>query len=39
LIPLGVALYGGLLWSLKIEGREEFSALWRRVFGGKEKAA
>lgn len=39
LIPLGVLLYGGLLWALKIEGREEFSALWRRVFGGKEKAA
>lgn len=30
-IPLAAALYGGLLWALKIEGREEVEALWARV--------
>jgi len=39
LIPLGVLLYAALLWGLKIEGREEFAAIARRVFGGKEKLA
>lgn len=32
LIPLAVVVYGGLLWLLKIEGREEFAALGRRFF-------
>jgi putative peptidoglycan lipid II flippase len=27
LIPLGVAVYGGVLWALRIEGREELAAL------------
>ena len=30
LIPLACAVYGGLLWALKIEGREELAALWAR---------
>jgi len=29
LIPLACAVYGGLLWALKIEGREELQALLR----------
>lgn len=29
-IPLGAAFYGGLLWLLKIEGREDVEALLRR---------
>lgn len=36
-IPLAAALYGGLLWAMKIEGREEVAAVWARVrakFGG-----
>lgn len=33
LIPLGVAVYGVGLWLLKIEGREELIALWRRLKG------
>lgn len=38
LIPLGVLLYAGLLWLLKIEGREEFAELSRRFLNGKDKA-
>lgn len=30
LIPAACAVYGGLLWILKIEGREELAALWAR---------
>ncbi|MFA6960043.1 MAG: murein biosynthesis integral membrane protein MurJ [Opitutaceae bacterium] len=30
LIVLGVAVYAGLVWVLKIEGREDVVALWRR---------
>ncbi len=30
LIPAACAVYGGLLWILKIEGREELGALWVR---------
>ena len=30
LIALGVMLYGGLLWALRIEGREELAALWTK---------
>ena len=37
LIPLGAALYGGLLWVLKIEGRDELSALIGK-FGSKGDA-
>lgn len=33
LIPAGCALYGGVLWALKIEGREEFAALVAKVRG------
>jgi putative peptidoglycan lipid II flippase len=36
-IPLAAVLYGGLLWAMKIEGREEMQAVWARVrakFGG-----
>ena len=32
LIPLAAMLYGGLLWGLRIEGREEFEALAKRFF-------
>jgi putative peptidoglycan lipid II flippase len=32
LIPLGCAIYGGLLWWLKIEGREELELLVKRFF-------
>ena len=32
LIPLGVAVYGALLWLLKVEGREEFAELSSRIF-------
>lgn len=39
LIPLGAGLYGGLLWLLRIEGREEFSALAGRIFGGKARTS
>ena len=38
LIPLGVAVYAGLIWLLRIEGREEFAELSRRFFNGKAKA-
>lgn len=31
LIPLACVVYGGLLWVLKIEGRDEVSALWQKV--------
>lgn len=31
LIPLGIAVYGGLLWALKIEGRDDLKALIERV--------
>jgi putative peptidoglycan lipid II flippase len=37
LIPAAVLVYGGLLWLLKIEGREEFSALAARFFVSKPK--
>ncbi|MBI2516824.1 MAG: murein biosynthesis integral membrane protein MurJ [Opitutae bacterium] len=30
-IPLAAALYGGLLWAMKIEGREELEALLTKV--------
>lgn len=30
LIPAACAVYGGLLWVLKIEGREELAALWAK---------
>ena len=33
LIPLAVALYGALLWLLKIEGREEVSQLLAKLRG------
>lgn len=33
LIPLGIAAYGAALWLLKIEGREELVAIWRRFKG------
>ncbi|MEO6875534.1 MAG: murein biosynthesis integral membrane protein MurJ [Opitutaceae bacterium] len=32
LIPLAAAAYAGLLWLLKIDGRDEFTALFRRFF-------
>ena len=32
LIPLAALLYGGLLWGLRIEGRDEFEALMKRFF-------
>lgn len=31
LIPLGVAVYGGLLWAMKIEGRDDLAALVERL--------
>jgi len=31
LIPLAAAVYGGLLWVLKIEGREDLEALFRKL--------
>ena len=31
LIPLGVAVYAGVLWSLRIEGREELAALVAKI--------
>lgn len=37
LIPLGIAIYAAMLWVLRIEGREELSALlgkFRAKFGG-----
>ena len=34
LIPLASAAYAGLLWALKIEGREELRALLLAKFGG-----
>lgn len=37
LIPAACAVYGVLLWTLKIEGREELAALWAR-FRGREGA-
>ncbi|MDB6094155.1 MAG: integral rane protein MviN [Verrucomicrobia bacterium] len=36
LIPVSVALYAGVLWWLKIEGRDEFKALYQRLFKGKK---
>ncbi len=39
LIPLGVVLYGGVLWFLRIEGRDELTALAGRLLGGKTKAS
>jgi peptidoglycan biosynthesis protein MviN/MurJ (putative lipid II flippase) len=37
LIPLGAALYGGLLWLLKLDGREELAALCRRFLNRTSK--
>jgi putative peptidoglycan lipid II flippase len=37
LIPLSVVVYAGLLWALKIEGREEFAEIFRRVFRGRTR--
>jgi putative peptidoglycan lipid II flippase len=31
LIPVGAAVYGGLLWLLKIEGREDFEVLLAKI--------
>jgi putative peptidoglycan lipid II flippase len=31
LIPLGIAVYGGLLWAMKIEGREDLAAMIERI--------
>ncbi len=31
LIPAACGVYGALLWALKIEGREELTALWTRI--------
>jgi putative peptidoglycan lipid II flippase len=39
LIPLGVMLYAAMLWWLKIEGREEFAELWRKIAGAGSKAS
>jgi putative peptidoglycan lipid II flippase len=39
LIPLACAVYGLLLWSLKIEGREELQAMLARVRPGAGGAA
>ena len=33
LIPAACAVYGGLLWMLKIEGREDLSALVAKFRG------
>ncbi len=33
LIPLAIAVYGGLLWALKIEGREELSQILAKIRG------
>ncbi|HVU33926.1 MAG TPA: murein biosynthesis integral membrane protein MurJ [Opitutaceae bacterium] len=33
LIPLGIALYGAMLWKMRIEGREDLVAVWTRVRG------
>ncbi len=38
-IPLGCAVYAGLLWLLKIEGREELAALVRSKLGRRAAAA
>jgi putative peptidoglycan lipid II flippase len=41
LIPVGVLAYGGALWFLRIEGREDLVALagrWRRKFGGRKES-
>jgi putative peptidoglycan lipid II flippase len=39
LIPLSVVVYGGLLWLLRIEGREELTAIAGRIFGGRTKSS
>jgi putative peptidoglycan lipid II flippase len=39
LIPLGVMVYGGMLWLLKIEGREEFATLFDRFRARRGEAA
>jgi putative peptidoglycan lipid II flippase len=33
LIPIGCLVYGTLLWLLKIEGRDEFAAVWAKLRG------
>jgi len=33
LIPLGVLAYAVVLWRLRVEGREEFAALWGKLRG------
>jgi putative peptidoglycan lipid II flippase len=37
-IPLGAAAYGGLLWLLRIEGREEIEQLLRDRLGWRTRA-
>ncbi len=34
LIPLAIAVYGALLWAMRIEGREELTAILRRLRSG-----
>jgi putative peptidoglycan lipid II flippase len=31
IIPVGVAVYGATLWSLRIEGREDIAAVWAKL--------
>jgi putative peptidoglycan lipid II flippase len=38
LIPLGVLVYAVVLWTLRIEGREEFEAMFRQAVFGRKKA-
>jgi putative peptidoglycan lipid II flippase len=38
LISAGVAVYGGSVWMLKIEGREELAAVLRKFRGGRRSA-
>ena len=33
LIPLGVAVYAGTLWALRVEGREDLAAMLAKVRG------
>jgi putative peptidoglycan lipid II flippase len=39
LIPAGAAIYGLLLWALRIEGRTELEAILNRVCGRREPPA
>jgi len=36
LIPVGVGVYATALWLLRIEGREEFAALYQRILNGRK---